>query len=74
MFRNASRMIRRAVAMAVLTSAATFALPAPGYASTESCYDKVIMDCANAMEDSRWYERFALGVICSGLLAGCALS
>lgn len=35
------------------------------------CYNAVLDKCAAAMEDAAWYEKFALGVLCSGMLAGC---
>jgi hypothetical protein len=35
------------------------------------CYNKVLTRCAAAMEDARWYEKVAVGVFCSAMLAGC---
>ena len=35
------------------------------------CYDKVLTKCADAMDGARWYEKVALGILCSAMLAGC---
>lgn len=40
--------------------------------SVADCYERVTLLCADAMEDANWLERFAVGVICTGMLAGCA--
>lgn len=47
---------------------------APLAAETVSqCQERVIANCADAMEDANVFERVALGVFCSGLLAGCSV-
>ena len=35
------------------------------------CYEKVLTKCADAMDGARWYEKVALGILCSAMLAGC---
>jgi hypothetical protein len=35
------------------------------------CYDKVLTKCADAMDGAKWYEKVALGILCSAMLAGC---
>ena len=64
--------IRRGISTGLLAIASAGVLPGAVEASRESCYDKVLRDCAEAMEDSNYIQRFALGVICSGMLAGCS--
>ncbi len=44
----------------------------PVAAQVSNCYSDVLRDCAAAMDGARWYERWALGVVCSGMLVGCA--
>lgn len=49
--------------------------PVPAQANeTSDCCRDVVSDCAGAMEGGRWYERFAVGVICTGMIAGCVVS
>lgn len=55
---------------------AAFALMAAGptvtYAEKVSeCYDKVTWDCHQAMKEAKWFEKIALGAVCTGMLAGC---
>lgn len=35
------------------------------------CYEKVLTICAEAMDGAKWYEKFAVGLMCAGMLAGC---
>ena len=35
------------------------------------CYEKVLDKCAYAMDGARWYEKVAIGILCSAMLAGC---
>lgn len=56
------------LAMSLSTAVAFPAAAGP----VEDCYNAVLDRCAAAMEDANIVERFALGVICSGMLAGCA--
>lgn len=35
------------------------------------CYEKVLAMCSDAMDGAKWYEKFAIGLMCSGMLAGC---
>lgn len=56
----------------VATVLLALALPTNAYAETVAdCYEKVLKLCADAMEESNWFERFAVGVMCTGMLAGC---
>jgi hypothetical protein len=38
-----------------------------------ACLDYVLTTCADAMENSNWLQRFALGVLCTGLLTSCSV-
>lgn len=39
--------------------------------TVQECYDYVIKTCSDAMEDSNFFERVAIGIVCSAMLAGC---
>lgn len=48
-------------------------LAAPLAAETVSeCQNRVIQDCARALEDSNWAEKIAVGVFCTARIAGCS--
>lgn len=48
-------------------------LAAPLAAETVSeCQNRVIRECAAALEDSNWAEKIAVGVFCTGRIAGCS--
>lgn len=53
----------------VLTFAATVPLAAAG--PVEDCYDRVLERCDAALAEAKWYEKIAIGALCTGLLAGC---
>ena len=38
------------------------------------CRDRTVQECAEAMEDASWARKWALGVICTGLLLACNFS
>ena len=55
---------------------AAFALIAAGptasYAGTvKECYDAVLWDCYQAQKEAKWYEKYAIGLACTALAAGC---
>lgn len=60
---------RKAIAVFTLAMGA-FASPALGKGISD-CYDSVLNMCGDAMEDANYLERFALGLVCTGMLAGC---
>ena len=62
-----NRAIMTAVAV---TALATAARPLAAQTVAE-CYEKVLTMCAEAMEDAKWYEKAALGVVCTAMLVGC---
>jgi hypothetical protein len=38
------------------------------------CYNSVLKSCADAMDGARFYERVAIGILCSAMLVGCNTS
>jgi len=57
---------------------AVFMLALGGFASpvfageTNDCYDEVLSTCNDALEEASWWEKPAVGLFCTGMLAGCA--
>jgi hypothetical protein len=35
------------------------------------CYNKVLDRCADALDGARWYEKPAIGILCTAMLVGC---
>jgi hypothetical protein len=35
------------------------------------CYAEVMDTCNDALEDASWWEKPAVGLFCTGMLAGC---
>jgi hypothetical protein len=63
--------LNRAVMTAVaVTALATAARPLAAQTVAE-CYEKVLTLCAEAMDGANAFEKFALGVVCTAMLAGC---
>jgi len=63
----------RNIRATLLTLALSTTMAAPASAGPlEDCYDAVLDRCAEAMKDANPLEKFALGVICTGMLVGCA--
>lgn len=53
--------------------ALALALAAPLAAETVSeCQNRVIQECAAALDDSNWVEKIAVGVFCTARIAGCS--
>lgn len=52
---------------------AAMSIPTSAFArdAVEECYDYVLTTCADAMADSNFIERVALGIVCSAMLVGC---
>lgn len=49
------------------------ALAAPLAAETiAECQERIIADCAEAMEDANWLEKWALGVFCTARMLACS--
>ena len=66
-----SLKIRRGLAAMTLVLAG---FASPVFAEEESdCYWEVIESCDDALEESNWFQKIGVGVICAGLLTGCGL-
>jgi hypothetical protein len=63
-------MIR--VPLAALALTASLSAPLLAEETVSQCQDRVISDCAAALEDANWIEAVAIGVVCTGRLAGCS--
>ena len=54
----------------------TFALSgflSPVFAGeTTDCFWEVQERCDDALEEAKWWEKPAVGLVCTGMLAGCA--
>ncbi len=69
MFRNARR-IRQAV---VVLTLALGGMSSPVFGGpTTNCYDHVLDRCNDALGESRWWQKPAVGVACSLMMGGCA--
>jgi hypothetical protein len=66
-----SLKVRRTLAILTL-SIGGFAYPVVAH-TIEDCYDSVLSSCADALEEARWWEKPAVGFICTGMLMGCGL-
>lgn len=65
-----SSRTRKAV---VIFTLAIGAFTSPVFAGpVEDCYDKVLRTCDQALEESAWWEKPAVGLLCTLMLGGCA--
>jgi len=39
--------------------------------SVSDCYERVLERCDAALSNASWWEKPALGIMCTGLLGGC---
>jgi hypothetical protein len=63
--------LRRALVMLTL---ATGGFAYPVFAdSVSECYDQVLTQCDDALEEARWWEKPAVGAFCAGMMIGCGL-
>ena len=62
----------RAVLLVSALTIATGSLSGLAAETVGECQERVIESCAEAMEDARFYERVAVGLLCTGLLVGCS--
>ena len=66
---NKSSKIRKTLAALMLV---TGCFTSPLFArDTVDCYDRVIAMCDDALDDARFWEKPAIGLFCTGMLAGC---
>jgi hypothetical protein len=67
MLSNGSNLVRTAVALTMLVVGAG----SEAFASPVDCYDRVLANCDDALEAASWWEKPAVGIFCTGMLAGC---
>jgi hypothetical protein len=39
--------------------------------TVQECTERVIRDCDRALADSNWFEKVAVGIVCSGMYLAC---
>lgn len=55
-----------------LIGALSFSAALPLAAETVSeCYNRVVERCDTALSNAAWWEKPAVGIMCTGLLGGC---
>ncbi len=59
------------VPLAALALTASFSAPLLAD-EVSDCQNRVIFECAEAMKGENWAVRVALGIVCTGRLAGCS--
>ena len=59
------------VALGALALSASFSAPLLAAETVSECQGRVIFECADALSDANWVEKVAIGVVCTGRLAGC---
>jgi hypothetical protein len=57
--------------LAALTLAAAVASPLLAEETVEQCVNRVTRDCDAALADSNWFEKVAVGIVCTGMYAAC---
>jgi hypothetical protein len=57
--------------VAALALVAVIVALAPLHADVADCYDRVLANCNAALDDASWWEKPAVGLLCTGMLAGC---
>ena len=66
-----SLKLRRTLAMLILCIGG-FTYPVLADSVSE-CYDQVLSACDDALEQSRWWQKPAVGAFCAGMMVGCGL-
>jgi hypothetical protein len=64
--------MRKATLIALGALTLTFSTASPAMAETvQECTERVIRDCDRALADSNWFEKVAVGIVCSGMYLAC---
>ena len=58
--------------MGALALTMAFAAPLLAEETVLECQQRVIDECAEVLEDASWWEKPAIGVVCTARLLGCA--
>lgn len=64
--------MRKALLIALGALTLTLSTASPAMAETvEECVNRVTRDCDRALADSNWYEKIAVGIVCSAMYLTC---
>lgn len=64
--------MRKATLIALGALTLTFSTASPAMAETmEECVNRVTRDCDLALADSNWFEKVAVGIVCSAMYLTC---
>ncbi len=57
--------------LAALTLTVASASPLLAEETVGQCIERVTRDCDAALADSNWFEKVAVGIVCSGMYLAC---
>ena len=64
--------MRKALLIALGALTLTLSTASPAMAETvEECVNRVTRDCDAALAESNWYEKIAVGIVCSAMYLTC---
>lgn len=64
--------MRKASLIALGALTLTLSSSSPAMAETvEQCVNRVMRDCDRALADSNWFEKIAVGIVCTGMYIAC---
>lgn len=64
--------MRKALLIALGALTLTLSTASPALAETvEECTNRVTRDCDAALADSNWYEKIAVGIVCTAMYLAC---
>ncbi|HSL69615.1 MAG TPA: hypothetical protein VK864_05195 [Longimicrobiales bacterium] len=66
------RSFARSTVLAAVLAAGTAPASLAAAETISECYDRVLTDCTEALDGARWWEKPAIGAICTLMLAGCS--
>lgn len=64
--------MRKALLIALGALTLTLSTASPAMAETvEECVNRVTRDCDMALKEANWYEKVAIGIVCSAMYLTC---
>ena len=66
------RSFARSIVLAVVLAAGSAPASMAAAETISQCYDRVLTDCTEALESARWWEKPAIGALCTLMLVGCS--
>jgi hypothetical protein len=66
-----SMKIRKALAIVMLAGAGFHSPIAAEESAVADCYERVMIMCVDALDEARWWEKPAVGLLCTAMLGGC---